>query len=183
MQKKKKSLSPLWKVITCCKQGQIYYVGYSQDTITCILQMKKLHPRKVTQFAQSHLPNQVTFQSLRAFSHLLKAPRVIFWDPQKNFRVILSLGANRNYKGVGMQPVSNDSNDADLESCLLQKKLLKKKLVNTATDIVNVCGLRKKKVAQKLRVKHLLQLFQMQLLAPEQGWGHEGSGLGSMKRK
>ena len=40
---------------------------------------------------------------------------------------MLSLGANRSYKGVGMQPVSNDSNGADLESRLLQKKLLKKK--------------------------------------------------------
>lgn len=66
-----------------------------------------------------------------------------------------------------MQPVSDDSNDVDLESCLLQKKLLKKKIVSTATDIVNVHELRKKKVAQKLRVKHLLQLFQMHLLAPE----------------
>lgn len=46
-----------------------------------------------------------------------------------------------------MQPVSDDSNDVDLESCLLQKKLLKKKIVSTATDIVNVHELRKKKVA------------------------------------
>lgn len=111
--------------------------------------MKKLHPRKFKQFAQSLAKPR------------LEAPRVIFQDPQKNFRVILSLGANRRYKRVGMQPVSNDSNDADLESCLLQKKLLKEKIVNIATDTVNVHGLRKKKVAQKLRVKHLLQLFQM----------------------